>query len=293
LSNDNPKKKIKIEKISESRRDFLNIARNIGVATLGGFIWSAYVDEVKASSFILRPPGALDEPDFLKTCIKCGMCVQACHFRDSNLIKDNDGKIIGAKPSTLKLAKPGDNLPMGTPYFIANEVPCFMCEDIPCVPACPTGALDITKVSKKVDNKDELDINLARMGLAVINKETCIAFWGIQCDACYRACPVLDKAITLEYKKNERTGKHAYLEPVVHSEFCTGCGLCELACVTEKPAIFVLPLEHAMGKVGSHYVKGWDKKDEKRLEDAHSKTTKTKLSEKTAVDSLNDVGDLY
>ena len=294
MNNDN-RKKIKIEKISESRRNFLSIAKSVGIAVLGGFMWSAYVDEVKASSIILRPPGAIDEPDFLKTCIKCGMCVQACHFRDSNVLKNDDGNIIGAKPSTLMLAKPGDNLPIGTPFFIAKDVPCFMCDDIPCVPACPSGALDITKVSKTIEkNKEpELDINLAKMGLAIVDTKNCIAFWGIQCDACYRACPLLDKAITLEYKKNKRTGKHAYLEPVVHSDHCTGCGLCEKACVTDKPAIFVLPLEYALGKAGSHYIKGWDKKDEKRLENAHSETTKTKISEKSALDNLNDMEGLY
>ncbi|RLC29274.1 MAG: ferredoxin-type protein NapG [Deltaproteobacteria bacterium] len=294
MNNNNQKQKIKIEKISEGRRKFLNITKSVGIAVLGGFIWSAYVDEVKASSIVLRPPGALDEPDFLKTCIKCGMCVQACHFRDSNVMKNNDGDITGARPPTLKLAKPGDNLPIGTPFFIARDVPCFMCDDIPCVPVCPSGALDITKVSRKVEKEPEpvLDINMAKMGLAIVDTTNCIAFWGIQCDACYRACPILDKAITLEYKKNERTGKHAYLEPVVHSEFCTGCGLCELACVTDKPAIFVLPLEYALGKAGSHYIKGWDAKDEERLKNAHSETTTTKISEKSALDSLNNMDEL-
>ena len=43
---------------------------------------------------------------------------------------------------TLKLAKPGDNLPLGTPYFVPRDIPCYMCVDIPCVPICPTKALD-------------------------------------------------------------------------------------------------------------------------------------------------------
>ncbi len=71
---------MKNELISERRRFFLTLARSIGLATLGGFVWSAYVDEVTASKLTLRPPGALKEEDFLKTCIKCGMCVEACPF---------------------------------------------------------------------------------------------------------------------------------------------------------------------------------------------------------------------
>jgi len=262
---------MKNETVSDRRKFILNMARSAGIAVLGGFVWSAYVDEVTASTLMLRPPGAIKEEDFLKTCIKCGLCVEACPY------------------DTLLLAKPGEHKPLGTPYFTPRDIPCYMCPDIPCVPVCPTGALDESSVT----TNGELDINVADMGLAVIDDESCIAFWGIQCDACYRACPLLDEAITIVYEKNERTGKHAFLKPIVHADVCTGCGLCEKACVTEKAAIFVLPREVAMGKAGTHYIKGWDKKDEKRLEEASQIKTTTKISENSALDSLNDIGDLY
>ncbi|QKF66083.1 menaquinol dehydrogenase NapGH, periplasmic component NapG [Arcobacter venerupis] len=257
--------------LNQRRKFFLTIARATGLAILGGLTWSAYVDEVKATSLILRPPAALEENDFLANCIKCGMCVEACPF------------------DTLKLAKPGDNKPLGTPFFIPRETPCYMCIDIPCVPVCPTNALDIKSVQNE---KKELDINKAQMGVAVIDDSSCIAFWGIQCDACYRACPLLGKAITIEYSKNERTGKHAFLKPIVHTDICTGCGLCEKACVTQKAAIFVLPRKVALGRAGDYYIKGWDKKDEKRLENATSQTTKTKISKDSAINSLNNSQDM-
>lgn len=261
-----------LDQESPRRRFILDMARGVGLAALGGFVWSAYVDEAKASSLLLRPPGALKEDDFLRTCIKCGLCVEACPY------------------DTLLLAKPGDNKPIGTPYFIPTNVPCYMCTDIPCVPVCPTDALDQESVS--TDGK--LDINKAQMGLATVDEENCIAFWGIQCDACYRACPLLGEAITIEYQKIERTGKHAYLKPVVHSSACTGCGLCEKACVTEKPAIFVLPRAIAQGKVGDHYIKGWDKADEERVKNAEAIRTKTQINKKSAIDSLNsDMEELY
>lgn len=262
MSNNDQKQKIKTEQLSERRKFFLTIARAVGLAGLGGLVWTAYVEEVTASELTLRPPGALKEEDFLAACIKCGMCVEACPF------------------DTLKLAAPGDNKPLGTPYYVARQVPCYMCTDIPCVPVCPSGALDITSVS----TKGVLDINKARMGLAVVDVKNCIAYWGIQCDACYRACPLLDQAIRLEYSKNERTGKHAYLKPVVESDFCTGCGLCEKACVTEKPAIFVLPREVAMGKVGDHYIKGWDEADDAKvgnIEEVAPAATEVKTEQST------------
>lgn len=55
-----------------------------------------------------------------------------------------------------------------------------MCEDIPCVKACPTGALD----------PQLTDINRARMGLAVlVDHETCLNFLGLRCDVCYASAP--------------------------------------------------------------------------------------------------------
>jgi len=256
---------MKKEPVSDRRKFILDMARGIGIATLGGFVWSAYLDEATASQLTLRPPGALKEDDFLKTCIKCGLCVEACPY------------------DTLLLAKPGDKKPLGTPYFVPRDVPCYMCPDIPCVPVCPTGALD----KEIVTTDGKLDINIADMGVAVIDDQSCIAFWGIQCDACYRACPILGEAITVEYSKNERTGKHAFLKPIVHADKCTGCGMCEQACVTEKAAIFILPREVALGRAGDYYIKGWDKDDEKRLENAKEIKTTTEISKQKAQDKLN------
>lgn len=272
MSNNDQKQKTKTEQPSERRKFFLSIVRAFGIAGVGGLVWSAYIDEVTASELTLRPPGALKEKDFLAACIKCGMCVEACPFH------------------TLRLATPGDNKPLGTPYFIAREIPCYMCTDIPCVPVCPSGALDVTRVS----TNGQLDINKAKMGLAIVDVKNCIAYWGIQCDACYRACPLLDKAIKLEYSKNERTGKHAYLEPVVDSDFCTGCGLCEKACVTQKAAIFVLPREIAMGQVGNHYIKGWDEADDARVGNIEVEApADVKVeTQKSTLDALNSGEDL-
>ncbi|MEX8518286.1 MAG: ferredoxin-type protein NapG [Leptothrix sp. (in: b-proteobacteria)] len=182
----------------------------------------------------LRPPGALAEDKFLAACIRCGLCVRDC------------------PPQNLRLSDWGAGLArdvaIGTPYFIAREVPCEMCEALPCVKACPTGALD-HRLS---------EINQARMGLAVlIDHESCLNFLGLRCDVCYRVCPVLDQAITLEKTSNARSDRHAMFLPTVHADACTGCGKCEKACVLEQAAIKVLPRELAQGELGHHYRKGW------------------------------------
>jgi len=244
-----------------SRREALKFGAKAAILALGGgFIWSL---SAKASPLVLlRPPGAKAEKQFLKSCIRCGLCVEACPF------------------DTLKLATLEDGISVGTPYFEPRKIPCHMCEHIPCVPACPTGALDANLVS----TAGKLDINKAKMGVAVVDMKNCVAYWGIQCDACYRSCPLIDKALYLEYRRNERTQKHAFLLPVVDSDICTGCGMCERACITEKAAITVLNREVVLGKVGDNYVKGWVKEDERRVDDADSKI---KLDIKKATDYLN------
>jgi len=182
----------------------------------------------------IRPPGALNEDQFLGACVRCGLCVRACPF------------------DTLRLSEFGSQVATGSPYFVARDIPCEMCEDIPCVAACPTGALD----------KSLTDIDNAKMGLAVlVDQENCLNFLGLRCDVCYRVCPVIDKAITLDLQHNVRTGKHSRFIPVVHSEYCTGCGKCEKSCVLEQAAIKVLPLHLAKGAPGQHYRLGWEEKE--------------------------------
>lgn len=240
----------KEKKLDESRRNAIRqVFRGAGYVGLGGLVWGAYLDKARGSALALRPPGAIPEVEFINACIKCGSCVEACPY------------------DTLRVARPEDKVAVGTPYFIPRDIPCYMCPDIPCVPVCPTGALDEKSVTVLPDGeeKPKRDINRADMGIAVIDQNACLAFWGIRCDACYRACPLMGTAIKLDYERNERTGKHAYLKPVIVSDACTGCGMCEHACVTEKAAVKVLPREIALGKVGDHYIKGWDEADEKRL----------------------------
>ncbi len=218
-----------------ARRRFLaSSARTVGGVCLLGLGVGLYARSAASlPAQALRPPGALAEADFLGACIRCGLCVRDCPF------------------DTLKLAELGDNVATGTPYFTARDIPCEMCEDIPCVKACPTGALDHALE----------DIDEARMGLAVLaDQEACIAFHGLRCEVCFSICPVRGKAITLERRHNERSGKHALFIPEVHSDACTGCGKCEQACILEQAAIKVMPVRLAKGELGRHYRLGWEEK---------------------------------
>lgn len=221
----------RVRKPQPARRRFL---RDIGRSAVGlaavGVVLGLQQQTARAQGVRLRPPGALDEAQFTRACVRCGQCVQACPY------------------DTLKLATLASGLSAGTPYFVARDIPCEMCDDIPCAKVCPSGALDQTLES----------INDARMGLAVLlDQESCLNFQGLRCDVCFRVCPLMDEAITLEAERNLRTGKHARFLPVVHSNACTGCGKCEKACVLEQSAIKVLPRELAKGEVGHHYRFSW------------------------------------
>jgi len=219
-----------------TRRQFL--AGTVGAACaagLAGLGLASYTRQAMSlPAHAIRPPGALEEKDFLGACVRCGLCVRDCPY------------------DTLRLAQPGEDVALGTPYFVAREIPCEMCEDIPCIVACPTGALDHSLT----------DIDESRMGLAVVvDQESCIAFRGLRCEVCFNVCPVRGKAITLEMQHNERSGKHALFIPVVHSSDCTGCGKCEQACILEEAAIKVFPLHLAKGMLGRHYRLGWQEKE--------------------------------
>ncbi|WP_058912640.1 ferredoxin-type protein NapG [Entomohabitans teleogrylli] len=214
-----------------SRRRFLrDVARAAGGLTAVTMVLGLQQQTSRASGVHLRPPGALDEPAFSSACIRCGQCVQACPY------------------DTLKLTTLVSGAAAGTPYFVAREIPCEMCDDVPCAVVCPSGALD--SEIKSIDD--------ARMGLAVLlDQENCLNYQGLRCDVCYRVCPLIDEAITLEMERNTRTGKHARFLPIVHSDACTGCGKCEHACVLDEAAIKVLPRTLAKGELGKHYRFGW------------------------------------
>lgn len=246
-----------------------------GMLAIGGLAWAGHVDRSKEAAFVLRPPGALAESDFQSACIKCGICVEACPY------------------DTLDLAKSGSAMPIGTPYFTPRNIPCYMCTDVPCVAECPTNALDEKMIlSLKENGEEKMDIEKSKMGIAILNTETCLAFWGIRCDACYRACPLIDDAIVLELSRNERTGEHAFLKPKVINAVCTGCGMCEHACVTEEASIYVLPVDQVKGKVNNQYIKGWDEADEARIDTSGYYRDQLKVEQST-LDYLNNSESLF
>jgi len=147
---------------------------------------------------IVRPPGSLDAPAFLASCIRCTRCADAC------------------EPACILLFAPEAGAMQGTPHIVPIDRGCTLC--LKCGEACPTGAIG------PLEAKEE-----ARMGTAVVDERLCVSHNGTGvCGACHAACPLRNKAITQGLRN----------APVIHTEHCTGCGLCEEFCIVdERPGL--------------------------------------------------------
>ena len=253
-----------------TRREFLTKACELSAAGfVTAFAWGSLSLRDANARWMPRPPGAVDGKDFLALCLRCGQCVTSCPY------------------DTLKLAGPFDPAPGGTPFFDPEKIPCYMCKDLPCVKACPTGALSLT-----LDN-----ISDARMGIAIVDPASCLSHQGLRCEVCYRACPEEDKALTIELHPRG-ISRHAMFIPVVggrprpagaarsprrprassppamftpagQPDHCPGGGLCTKSCPTDTPAIRIAERKAVLGQIGNHYRLGWLPDDDpKNLRDA-------------------------
>jgi MauM/NapG family ferredoxin protein len=111
-----------------------------------------------------RPPGAIDEFQFLAGCTKCGDCISACPYNAITKAPDRLGNLAG------------------TPIIEVDTAACMMCEDFPCITSCQPGVL--TNAIPPI------------MGTARITEHLCLAHHSTICTVCSERCPV-DDAITV------------------------------------------------------------------------------------------------
>ncbi|HMZ02430.1 MAG TPA: 4Fe-4S binding protein, partial [Burkholderiaceae bacterium] len=81
--------RLSLERQRQARRRVLHTVLLCGGvlgAAMSGWLPLAYAQRQR-----LRPPGALDEKDFLASCIKCGQCVQVCPVQAIKLADLVDG----------------------------------------------------------------------------------------------------------------------------------------------------------------------------------------------------------
>ena len=182
---------------------------------------------------LIRPPGAVDEKEFIAGCIKCYRCQDACEYGAIQFFTEKDGAQAH------------------TPYIDPQKKGCVLC--MKCTKMCPTGVL------KPVEMEQKKSVD---MGSVELHKELCLSHQAKRirdeqallmelgreatdttapylrrgpCGECYMFCQLKNHAITLE--------PGSFLAPEISPDDCVGCGMCEEICrvvVRGEPAIRVV-----------------------------------------------------
>ncbi len=192
-------------KIDFSRRGFIySLAGGLGV----GFLATQTPFTLKQSKYpLIRPPGAIPETEFLRTCIRCGECMKACL---TNTLQ----------PCFWESGFSG----LWTPRMDLRLAPCDQNCNV-CGKVCPTQAIRALSLEEKT---------YAKVGTAVLKKEICLV-WAQNkiCLICDEICPY--NAIVFRPVEGFR-------RPFVIASKCNGCGFCEQRCpVKGESAIVVIP----------------------------------------------------
>jgi formate hydrogenlyase subunit 6/NADH:ubiquinone oxidoreductase subunit I len=182
---------------------------------------------------LLRPPGSLDESEFLSRCIRCGECMKVCPNTAIHPTLDQAG-LEGLWTPTL------------VPRIGYCEPSCVLCSEV-----CPTGAIwQITPKEKgwvvgigTGAGSAAAASQPIRLGTAFYDRGRCLP-WAMatDCIVCEEWCPVSPKAIYVQDAQvvdaagNIKTLKQPHVDP----SRCVGCGACEYACpLQEHPAVYV------------------------------------------------------
>ena len=202
-------------------------------AVLGGLAGAAFYGFGRATGAsdknyqkeVIRPPGSVEEKEFLERCIKCDQCIRVC---PTNVLQ----------PAILEAGIEGLWTPilnMKTGYC---ELNCTLCGQ-----ACPTGAIQRISIEEKTGVGDFAEQGPVKLGTAFYDHGRCLP-WSMEtpCVVCEEVCPTSPKAIySREVTLTRRDGKPVTLrQPYVDPSLCIGCGICEHECpVTDYAAIRV------------------------------------------------------
>lgn len=186
---------------------------------------------------LIRPPGSLEEEEFLARCIRCGECMKVC---PTNAIQ----------PTLLEAGLEG----IWTPTLMMRvgycEHTCVLCSQV-----CPTGAIWKLTEEEKLGETGTAEAETAstatgdaqakpvKIGTAFFDRGRCLP-WAMAtpCIVCEEFCPTSPKAIWVQEETVIKSDGTAITvqRPRVDVERCTGCGICEYVCpVQDKPAVYV------------------------------------------------------
>jgi polyferredoxin len=181
------------------------------------------------SKDLIRPPGSVEESDFLKKCIKCDQCINAC---PTNVLQPATFKEAGFEGLWAPVMK----------FNIGHcQLKCTLCSEV-----CPTGAIRKITVEEKLGKGEFAEKGPIVLGTAFFDRGRCLPHaMEIPCVVCEEVCPVSPKAIqtTDEEHKNVFGEIIVLNKPFMVPSLCIGCGICQTECpVTDSRAVYVTPV---------------------------------------------------
>jgi MauM/NapG family ferredoxin protein len=197
-----------------SRRRFLEAA---AVAAVAVPLVKLKVSDRDFHPYLIRPPGALPEEEFLDRCIRCGECMKVCPTN-------------GLQPTSFEAGLEGIGTPKLVPAMGYCDYECNACSEV-----CPTGAIKKLSLDEKKKTK---------IGTAYINKNKCYP-WNenLDCLVCEEHCPTAEKSIKFwdtEVLEEETNRTIIVKRPYIVTETCIGCGICEEKCpLKDDPGVRV------------------------------------------------------
>lgn len=174
---------------------------------------------------VIRPPGSLAEPEFLKSCIKCGQCMRVC---PTNVIQPG-----GLDDGLENLWTPILNNRIGSSGCQLN---CTACGQV-----CPTAAIRPITLDEKLGRGSFAGAGPIKIGAAFFDRNRCLP-WAMDkpCIVCEENCPVSPKAIYTQESFNtvrdgvltvrKAAGNTIEVEQtLIPGKFATGDYYCALA----------------------------------------------------------------
>jgi polyferredoxin len=153
---------------------------------------------------VIRPPGSVEEREFLERCIRCAECMKVC---PNNALH----------PAWFEAGVEGMWTPILIPRIGYCEHSCVLCGQV-----CPTGAI------QKITEKQKLGVGQKpiSIGTAFYDQGRCLPWsMGTPCIVCEEFCPTSPKAIwveEVEVPKRSATPGPDGQEPPMESVRCSG-----------------------------------------------------------------------
>ncbi|MBI2436072.1 MAG: 4Fe-4S dicluster domain-containing protein [Candidatus Hydrogenedentes bacterium] len=178
------------------------------------------------SPVLIRPPGSVEEKDFLAKCIKCDQCINSC---PTNVLQ----------PATYEEAGIEGLWTPVMDFEIGHcQLKCTLCSEV-----CPTGAIRKITVEEKMGKGAYQEQGPIRLGTAFFDTGRCLPHaMEIPCVVCEEVCPTSPKAIqTKDVEVKDVYGNIVVLnKPFMVPDLCIGCGICENECpVKDERAVYV------------------------------------------------------